>query len=150
MIQRIQSLYLSLVVIGCICMFFFPIGIYHEYQFSLLGAKQLVVEPMHVLTLNTIPLIIITLAVAILALVIILQYKKRAKQYRLSRILILTNILLIIIIFIFADTIEKKLGETTKYYVSAMIPLVTLLLSFLASRGIRRDEALVKSSDRLR
>ncbi len=150
MIQRIQSLYLALVIAGCICMFFFPVANFTDYQFTLLGAKLLTKEPMHLLEINAIPLVIINIIIAVLSLIIIFQYKNRPRQFRLSRILILTNVMLIVVIFFFTDLIEKKLVETSRYSVSAVIPLITLLLSFLASRGIRKDEELVKSSDRLR
>jgi hypothetical protein len=141
MIQRIQSLYLLLIIIGCICLFFFPIGTYNTFDLTLLSANQ---QGM------TIPLILIVLAIIVLSGVIIFLYKNRTKQLKLSRILILINILLIVVIFFSADRIEKQTGITTKYGVSAVIPLINILLSFLASRGIRKDEKLVKSSDRLR
>jgi hypothetical protein len=42
-------------------------------------------------------------------------------------------------------------GRVEEHFgVSAILPLVMVVLAFLAERGIRKDEALVRSADRLR
>lgn len=150
MIQRIQSLYLLLIFIGCICIFFFPLANYLEYQFTILGAKQLVSETTLILKLNTIPLIVIISVIGILSLITIFLYKNRPLQIKLSRIILLLNIIFIVIVFFYTDIIEKKIHNTSQYSISSFIPLITLILSFLTVRAIRKDEELIKSADRLR
>jgi hypothetical protein len=71
-------------------------------------------------------------------------------QIKLTKTTLLLNILLIVAIFFYADNIEKKLNSPSHYNISSYITLLTLILTFLASKAIKKDEELVKSADRLR
>ena len=150
MIQRIQSVYLLLIFIGSVCIFFFPLANYVDYQFSILGAEKLVSEPLLILKLNTIPLIGIISIIGSLSFITIFSYKKRALQIKLTRLILFLNVIFIAIIFIYTDIIEKKIHNTSQYSLGSYIPLVTLILAFLTVRAIRKDEELIKSADRLR
>jgi hypothetical protein len=64
----------------------------------------------------------------------------------------LTNIVLVMVIFFFYATKIKTLTMTEPEYnyTGMVLPLVSILFLILANQGIRKDEALVKSADRLR
>ncbi len=149
MIQRIQSVYLLVVTILMIICLCNPIGsiIASDNQISSLtnlyiampdGSKAY--EPWALFT--------ILLIVAIVAFVTIFLFKKRMLQIRLT---IFSSVLLIgyymaltAFIFMFAEDTTFSASWTV------CLPLVSLILNWLAIRGIGADEALVKAYDRLR
>jgi len=62
----------------------------------------------------------------------------------------LANIIFIIVLFFTADSLQKHLNVETTYKYGSFIPLVILILLILASKAIKKDEKLVKDTDRLR
>jgi len=156
MIQRIQTVYMSIVVIACISLLFFPFAKYiHDMQgtyiFYITGMKYMIDPPITVNFWLTFPLLLILGASVILVLAAIFLYKKRAFQLWLVNIAFLLNIAFIILIFLYyINHFEKQFNTLPSYQIGIFIPLVSLVCLILASRAIRKDEAMVKSSDRLR
>ena len=93
-------------------------------------------------------LFVILLLVAILAFGTIFLFKKRMLQIRIT---IFSTILLIGYYLTFIAYIFM-LAENTTFSASwsVCLPLVGIILNWLAIRGIGADEALVKAYDRLR
>ena len=99
------------------------------------------------------PLIIGALAVAVLAGMSISLFKNRAKQIQLTNIAVLLNILFILgVLFVYVPFIEKKTGIKPDFAngIGIYLPIVSLMFLVLANRAIKRDEKLIRSSDRLR
>lgn len=93
---------------------------------------------------------ILCFAVPVLSFAIIFMYKSRKNQLRLTGLLILLIILLIAATAFFAySVIQSRDAELVSWY-KLILPLLMLAASFLAFRGIRKDENLVRSYDRLR
>ena len=100
---------------------------------------------------ETFPILILVIASLVLALVTIFLYKRRIIQFQLVNINVLLNVLLVALVFLLYSRIfEKRLHIPSTYEFGMYIPLISLVFLVLASRAIRKDEALVKSSDRLR
>ena len=156
MIQRMQTLYMSIVVIACISMFFFPIARYFNdvqgtYVFFITGMKYMIEPPVTVNFWLTFPLLILVVSSLILIVAAIFLYKKRGLQLWFVNITFLLHIALIILIFLYyINHFETLFNTRPSYQFGIFIPLISLLGIILASRAIRKDEALVKSSDRLR
>ena len=156
MIQRIQTVYISVAVIACISLFFLPVAkfihdIQGTYVFYITGMKYLIEPPVIVNFWKTFPLLLIVAASIILLLTAIFFYKKRIVQLWLVNIAFLLHIALIILIYlVYINHFEKQFNALPSYQAGIFIPLVSLVLLILASRAIRKDEAMVKSSDRLR
>jgi hypothetical protein len=158
MLQRIQTLYLAIVAISCILLFFFPLAnYYHElqgnYKFYIYGMTSMDPEPaVRFSPLFTIPLIFMTVASFIFAVSSIFLFKNRPLQIRLCAFNMLTNIVLVMVIFFFYATKIKTLTmiEPEYNYTGMALPLVSILFLILANQAIRKDETLVKSSERLR
>jgi hypothetical protein len=158
MLQRIQSLYLALVAIASILVFFFPLAnYYHEiegnYRLFIYGIRSMDPEPKVVFnTFFTFPLMVMAVISFVLSILTIFLFKKRLLQIRLCAFNVLTNILLLMMIFFFyATRIRDMVHIEPAYNLTGMaIPLVSLVFLLLANRAIRKDEQLVKSSDRLR
>lgn len=142
MIQRIQSLYLFLVVVlGALLCAFAPIS---YLQF---GAAELI----KLTTFTYWPLAVITIAIPLLALVNIFLFKKRILQARINviNVFLCLGYYAILAWFVFY---LKKTADVEKFYVGvwACVPLVQLVLSLMATRRILKDEALVRAADRIR
>ncbi|MEM9023044.1 MAG: DUF4293 family protein, partial [Bacteroidota bacterium] len=81
------------------------------------------------------------------------QFKNRPLQIRLARLSMLLTLLLWVWFFLHADALASGLNPAepvANYGVSAILPLIALILLFLAARAIRKDDELVRSVDRLR
>ena len=156
MIQRIQTVYMSIVVIACLSLLFIPVAKYiHDIQgtyiFYITGMKYMIDPPVTVNFWKTFPLLGILGASIVLVLAAIFLYRKRTVQLLLVNITFLLNIGLIILIYlIYINHFEKQFNAPTSYQIGIFIPLVSLVFLIFASRAIRKDEAMVKSSDRLR
>lgn len=158
MIQRVQSLYLLIVAIACSLLFFFPMIDYVDiqrgagtYKLFATGMKSYADIPGILFFWETSPLLILVCASLILAVIAIFLFKKRNLQLRLVNINGFINILLIGLVFLlYSKIFEHRLGIPSIYQFGMYIPLISLIFLVLASRAIRKDEELIKSSDRLR
>jgi hypothetical protein len=156
MFQRIQTVYMFIAAVACILLFFLPVAKYaHDtqgiYIFYITGIKYMIEPPVIVNFWKTFPLLLILVCSVILILTAIFLYKNRKMQLWLVNIGFLLNIALIILIFlVYINHFEKHFNSLPSYQIGIFIPLVSLVCLILASRAIRKDEAMVKSSDRLR
>ena len=161
MIQRIQTIYLSGAVIFCALMFFFPFGEIQSPQNTyVLDAYGLHHHDNGTLTemLTIFQKLIITAlvtAVAIVALVSVFMFRKRSLQIILCKLNILLLAGLIFAVFYCLDkgssmiTAFVPVAEVS-YNAGIAFPIVSIVLTFLASRAIKKDEELVRAADRIR
>ena len=148
MLQRIQTVYLLIIVALTVATLFLPLAVLQQgdalFSFDASGLSTMIGEP-------ELLLFALTAIIAIIALVTIFLYKKRILQIRLC----VFNALLILGFYgFFAFLIYSLKGDMEGASVSVKIalsfPLVNLILDYLAIRNIGADEALVRSLDRLR
>jgi hypothetical protein len=92
-------------------------------------------------------LLILTSGVGIASLIAIFLYKNRKMQFRIALITLLVSLLNLGIYF---SEAQKFVPGEGKYDLTAVFAIFIPILLFFAIRGIRRDEKLVKSLDRLR
>lgn len=139
MIQRIQTLYLVIVVILMASLFFMPFS----YGVDSVGDGSPVIA--NILYMN------ILLSAIIIPFAAIFFYKKR----RIQIILCIVEIVLLFGIQFYWGLclyrIYKVAGSApVVFWVAGIFPLVSIIFVCLALRGIRKDEALIKSLDRIR
>lgn len=149
MIQRIQTLYLlavTILMIVCMCN---PVGsiIASTNEISEFGNLSITL-PDDTKDYATWALFAILMVVAVLSFTTIFLFKKRMLQIRLTIFssVVLIGYYLALVAYIF------MLAENTTFTPSWLIclPFVSIILNWLAIRGIGADEALVKAYDRLR
>lgn len=159
MIQRIQTLYLLLVVIlGTLLCFFSPV------QFLMPEAADYI----SLRTFDKWPLAVMSLAIPLLALLNIFLFKRRLLQARLNIVNVVLclgyyALLALYVAYIVkgyeplnleAGAFSPSKGELEgiQWYLTvwAAIPLVNVVLTMMATRRILKDEALVRDADRLR
>ncbi|MDO4727393.1 MAG: DUF4293 domain-containing protein [Bacteroidota bacterium] len=137
MIQRIQSLYLALVVVTSgVTSLLFPIFKGVEASQDVYAAHK----PEYLLLFG---------ASLFLALISIFSYKKRQNQFVLNRLNMILNLILL---GLFVYRMLNLSGEesSSEKGIGLFLPIVSVVCLVLANRAIKKDEELVKSVDRLR
>ncbi|WP_083261306.1 DUF4293 domain-containing protein [Crocinitomix algicola] len=165
MIQRIQSIYLLLAFICMTMLLFFPVFSIELSQpdtetIKALLTKDGIVSGQNLVT--ELPLFYVYILLALLSIACILLYKKRPRQLMITRINLILHVLLVLGIYTFyffgepfvMDGLSDGVYENAKIVFLMdtgfffLIPPVAFI--FLAIRGIKRDENLVNSLNRLR
>lgn len=138
MIQRQQTLWLLLTTMAAIFSFMFPFVVGDEIQQN--SSVRTVVDAG-----STFFLLILTGGSLILSTIIIFLFKNRKQQMWLCVLGILVSGLLIFLYIMQMNKLIKPVPALT-----AVLPVIMLIGYFMAFRGIRKDEKLVKSLDKLR
>jgi phosphoglycerol transferase MdoB-like AlkP superfamily enzyme len=99
---------------------------------------------------KTIPMTILSVLIPVISLLTILLYKNRKLQIKFALVLLILEVLLIGIIAYYALISIQNKNVTLVPVINTFIPVVTIILSILAYRGIKNDDKIVKSYDRLR
>lgn len=93
----------------------------------------------------------LAIVAAALALFSISRYKNRLLQIKLGALNSLLMAGVLGLIMLFSNQGEEIIpGQQGKYLVGTYLPMAAMLCNLVANRFIRRDENLVRSSDRLR
>jgi hypothetical protein len=136
MIQRIQSLYLSLVFIANAAAIFFVKIVGEMPESSIFTTAK---------AFNKGTFIIF----ALLALISIFSYKKRLKQFVLNRLNIILNFFLLGF-FVYRTLSLSGENLFSEKGIEMLVPIVSIVFLSVANKAIKKDEDLVKSVDRLR
>lgn len=152
MIQRIQTIWLLLAGITISCLLILPMVTATvnatTYELLATGLYQKTGNQVTKLESYT-PLLISTIAVALMAFINIFNFKKRTAQKRI----IMANVILIIGLSFWCSRYAQKIPggvENADYKVGMFLPVIAIFFCILAMRGINNDEKLLKSADRLR
>ena len=152
MIQRIQSVYLLLVTILLVVAICLPVGQYIGSD----GVTTHIFKPLGITLADgtfhsTWGLFGILLLSAIIAFCTIFLFRNRMLQVRMT---IFSSLLLVgyyIAFFVFVFMLKSDLDAMTFQLGWALcLPVVCIILNYLAFRSIYRDELMVKAVDRLR
>ncbi len=137
MIQRIQTLWLLLA--GIAAMLTLKLPYYSGIQDPAIPYHEL-----NAIT-ATIPTLLITITVAVIAIVNIGLYKNRKTQLRLCMLGLVMETLLIYLYY-------RQVSVYTQgtYALTSILHMCIVLFFILAARGINKDEKLIKDSNRLR
>lgn len=96
------------------------------------------------------PLISIILLVAVVSLITIFFFRNRKLQLKLTAVLLGLSAVIIIETAVYAVFIIRKYDSDIVWSFRMLLPVLIPVCLFLAYRGIKKDEDLVKSYDRLR
>lgn len=152
MIQRKQTIFLFvafILTVACLCL---PIGsfmpgdtlgdksvIYNLWITSSNGNYDLSVWPLFAILLITCPI----------ALIAIFSYRNRITQSRFC----MFNILLVLgwyVVYAMIILNLQESGNEIKISFPVILPVISMILYFMARKAILADEALVRSADRIR
>ena len=153
--QRIQTFYLFTVTVLSVVLLMYPVaglqtpGESAVYELSVKGLCLITQDSSSFLS-GAWVLTAITVLIPVLSVITIFSFKKRILQIRL---IIITIVLLAGyygLLFIYLWQFGKSLEAELYVEVIASFPLISIILEILALRAIGRDEALVKSLNRIR
>jgi len=133
-------------------MFFFPVLRFidpdsNTYELTYLGVVNIDKGDYIV---KAIPLTILLAVIVLLLLITIFSYKNRILQMRLSVFSILLMIGSLGLIFFYALHGQGKIHGEIFYLYPVIFPVVSTILAFLAFKGVKKDEELVRSYNRIR
>ena len=161
MIQRLQTVYLALVAILSFVALISNIGLFYvqgneiaafsNFTFSAFGLYK------EYTSAGPWCLGILLILVILLSIMSIMLFRKRMRQLRLT---ILSTIFLVGYVATYAvfwyfyqgnlENFHQGLAVDFRIPFVATFPVLSIILNILAIHGIRKDEALVRSLDRLR
>lgn len=147
MIQRIQTVYLfvsALIIASMMKLKLADLSVNDElYTFMASGIYN-----GENLVFNELAIFIFIWVIVLLHLFVIFKYKKRILQIR---ILVFTMVLMLglfgmFFYFVYAGFTDAKVA----FKIPVVFPIVAIILDYLAIRAIGKDEALVRSLNRIR
>lgn len=137
MIQRIQTLYLIMTILLSVLF--------------LTGRMIVIEKDAEVIHQGMIvPLAVTAALIALISAVSIFLYKNRRQQMKLAIILIILSSVLTAALVIYGFILTSQNGGRIRLNLSIILPFPMIITSLLAYRGIKKDEELVRSYDRLR
>lgn len=161
MIQRIQSVFLLLLVLSMVAMLFLPLWAKTDAT----TGEEVVLTAWNIKSYmpadaaegtpvkSAIAIGMLAIAAAVIALYEIFQFKNRLNQMKLGLLNTLVLAALLGTSFYYAAYVGAELVKADNngaYEAGFYFPMLGLLLNALANRFIKRDEDLVRSVDRLR
>ncbi|MBZ0207220.1 MAG: DUF4293 domain-containing protein [Flavobacteriales bacterium] len=157
MLQRKQTLFLLLAALCGVLTFFFPVDTFvrgdQTFFFRTTGFFTADGTPVTDATAK-VPFAALIGVLSALLLGVIFLYKNRVRQLRITRMVNLLVMAILVFLFITDNSMRAYLEQGGKvensFGFSAILPLLMVVFTLLAERGIRKDEALVKGMDRLR
>jgi len=167
MLQRVQTIFMTIAAISMLLILFFPIWEKSDQNFeaekreyAIMDSFQLTYEQHNIETgevqlLGTQSTILISIGAILSALVMfwsITRYKNRMTQVKLNALFSLLAAATFVGIYIYISKanalFDPKIFGT--FLIGFYLPIVAMLNNFIANRFIRKDEKLVKSMDRIR
>jgi hypothetical protein len=165
MLQRIQSVYLTLVFVFTGLAIFIPLGTFEVNALGIEALRQATQIPLKITgpvlseflqpliekSNLSIVLLIFSFGIMVLSVFTIFQFKKRRLQIQVGKFMILLLVGHVVTIFSFIDHYKDFLSEMTfSHGAGVFLPLASMILVLLTIRSIKKDELLVRSADRIR
>ena len=153
MIQRKQSLWLLIAAFLNSGALYFDLYKYSTSGNRMLLDKEVLVNTSdHIRVISHYPALLIAVVMTLLPLATIFMYRQRKRQVAMTFVSMLAVLSFISMELKMVSDIPKlpypPINES--YGIGAILPAISLVFLVLAIVGIRRDEKLVKSVDRLR
>lgn len=152
MIQRIQSLWLFLaaaalmsVLLLPVGMFKMPHGLYECTAFTMTQAGDVPTQHLPVQLIG-----IGSILAAILSFSAIFMYQKRRFQIRWIWVAFASKLLLTVGLAVLFGYFKYSQDSWVGYGPALLMPPLGMVLDYMAIKGVQKDEALVKSLDRIR
>jgi hypothetical protein len=152
MIQRVQSIWLLLTSLTLFLLLLLPIVTKQwsgsEYSLLVTGLYQKT-NSVSTRVNGFLPLFSFTIVIALIAFINIFNFKNRTSQKRIATVVI---VLIAGLSFWVSQAALKIPGGTAgaSFGIGAFLPILAIIWCFLAIRGIKKDESLIRSADRLR
>jgi hypothetical protein len=160
--QRIQTVFLAVAILALLASLVFPIWIIRVNSedtvltsfYLVTGIKEYSAQGVDMGgTYNYMPYALtamLCVAAITLAIIEIFKYKSRLTQMKIGALNSLFLAGVILSSFYFSSSVTKAVGSGGSYGLGMWLPGIAVLCNLLANRFIRKDEKLVRDSNRLR
>lgn len=152
MIQRIQTIYLLASAAICAVLFFHPFA-----SFNLNNPDNIITitvchsNPSVGISTKLIPLATVSTLLLLLTVFAIFMFGNRTKQMLVTRINIVLCIAQLVLMVGSFSALQSCLNSNYNGLDMWLVaPVIMIILQYLAYHGIKKDDDLVKSADRLR
>lgn len=148
MIQRKQTLFLLLAfILTVVCMSLQVATFYEDSSVEFARVYNLwITDGQGHHSFRSIQLFVTLMLSALLSLVTIFTYTKRKLQARMC----VLNMVLLLGWYILLAVLPQNIGGTMHLEWPAVLPAISVVLIFMARKGVLSDERLVRSLDRIR
>ena len=155
MIQRVQSVYLFLTTVISVL---FMTGNILKYtdrsgqviNITAIGLLRVSDGSPSAYAGRFIPLLLLTVMIAGVSLLTIFLYKNRSLQLKLTISLLILAMLVMILTGMYSVQLIGIPGTEISLGIKMILPVLMLIFLYLAYRGIKKDDDIIKSYDRLR
>ncbi|MEO6167740.1 MAG: DUF4293 domain-containing protein [Chitinophagales bacterium] len=144
MIQRIQTVYLFLSLVCSILLYFIPL--WESTTTGIDMGMETIGAGTHLLLLPLPVLLVVSHLIAIFSY----KHRKRQKQFCIGNILLYLIFLLWALLLIQLEHHLFQHFNLLEFRLGVVLPLAGIVLNVLARNGIKKDEALLRSMNRLR
>ena len=147
MIQRIQSIWLFLASMASGLLFMPSVVLYRW------ATPGLPLNENTVTATKFYPLLVIAAVMTLLPLIAIFFFRNRARQRGMAVLSLLACLAFLVVLFMKVSNITSNtIGIINPEYgiLGAIAPVVSMVFLVLAIRGIKKDEKVLRSLDRLR
>ncbi len=154
MIQRIQTVYLIISEVLLALLFSNPVAeiiisdkLYLVFKFNRIESSA----GIEFNSISAWPVAVLLISILLIGLSTIFLYQFRILQMRLCIFNILLMCGLVGMIYFFTKfTLNYLNGQESLFLWPIVIPFISIILTFLAFKGVQRDEKMVRSYDRIR
>lgn len=167
MLQRVQTIFMTIAAIAMILMLFFPIWEKSDSnyeaemrEYAIMDAFKLKYEQHNTQTQevqllgsqDTFWISVGALVSSLVMLFSITRYKNRMTQVKLNALFSLITAGTLVGMYLYINKANQLFDPQVQgtFLVGFYLPIVAMLNNFLANRFIRKDEQLVRSADRIR
>ena len=159
MIQRIQTIFLILYIGALVCVFF---PVWQKISFDQNNSVNVMVTKLRFrvdfsrgdssILYDNFFVSGLIIASCIIALISIFSYKNRLNQIKLGALnSLITSILIIYFLYeIFYNDMYIDINDKISFLISFYLIFLAIFFNFLSNRFIRKDELLVRESERIR
>lgn len=146
MIQRIQTIYLVLAAACAFGLFGLPFATSAQSS----DTSSLFADGIYNIN-DHIALLALFCAAGALVLISIFLYNNRKQQLLMGRFAIIADVIgiILVLVFLYKDGANTGAAEVQEQ-LGVGLPILFIIFTLLAQRGISKDEKLVRSADRLR
>lgn len=158
MIQRVQTIYLAIVMI-CLgisasgAAFFSYSNTTSRFTFDSFGITEYEIQTGNVMKTEFFPIFIGLIALTLLAFLCMMSYKNLKRQFKLGRLIFFLYLAMLISLLIttyFGSSLLNVDVEKRELGLGFLMMIIGFPFTFLANTGIKRDKALLDSLNRLR
>jgi len=158
MIQRVQTIYLSIAIILLSIVTFGTelfsfVNEKSRFSFSSYGITEYSTSNGEIIETTTFPFYIGTIALILLCFLTIMSYKSMNRQFKLGRMVFGIYFLMLVSVILlssFGDYLIDTETTSREMGLGFILFVAGFPFTFLANTGIKRDKQLLESLDRLR